>query len=169
MIEATRVRLRPAAERDRTRFAEILGSPAVARWWGDPASSVDDAVAPESGTSSYAVELRDGGETIGLIQSWEEDEPEFRHAGIDIALDPVFHGHGYGGEAIAALARDLIDVRGHHRITIDPAAANAVAIRCYERLGFKPVGVMRRYWRDPTGDWQDGLLMDLLADELVVP
>jgi len=28
------------------------------------------------------------------------------------------------------------------------------------------VGVMRRYWRDPEGVWQDGLLLDLLADEL---
>lgn len=169
MIEAARIRLRPAAEADRARFEAILGAPDVARWWGDPADSLDDAVAPEPGTSSYAVELRASGETIGLIQAWEEDEPQFRHAGIDIALDPAVHGRGYGGEAIAALARHLIDVRGHHRITIDPAAANAAAIRCYERLGFKPVGVMRRYWRAPDGVWQDGLLMDLLADELVEP
>jgi len=28
------------------------------------------------------------------------------------------------------------------------------------------VGVLRRYWRDPQGVWQDGLLLDLLADEL---
>jgi aminoglycoside 6'-N-acetyltransferase len=42
-----------------------------------------------------------------------------------------------------------------------------VAIACYRKVGFRPVGVMRRYQRDRSGEWQDGLLMDLLADELV--
>jgi aminoglycoside 6'-N-acetyltransferase len=32
-----------------------------------------------------------------------------------------------------------------------------------ENTGFKPVGLMREYWRDPDGVWRDGLLMDLLA------
>jgi aminoglycoside 6'-N-acetyltransferase len=51
----------------------------------------------------------------------------------------------------------------------DPAAANATAIRSYERVGFRPVGVMRRYQIDPaSGDWADSLLMDLLAEELEV-
>ena len=64
------------------------------------------------------------------------------------------------------LARHLFEERGHHRVTIDPAAANDRAIRSYERVGFRRVGVMRRYWRDPAGEWQDGLLLDLLAGEL---
>lgn len=56
--------------------------------------------------------------------------------------------------------------RGHHRLTIDPATANAAAIRSYSKVGFKPVGIMRAYERDHrTGAWRDGLLMDLLADE----
>jgi aminoglycoside 6'-N-acetyltransferase len=49
---------------------------------------------------------------------------------------------------------------------IDPAADNVAAIRTYEKAGFKRVGVMRRYERLPGGEWHDGLLMDLLADEL---
>ena len=35
------------------------------------------------------------------------------------------------------------------------------------KLGFRPVGVMRRYQRMTDGRWVDALLMDLLADELV--
>ena len=64
------------------------------------------------------------------------------------------------------LARHLVDDLGHHRLTIDPAAANTRAIRAYEKAGFRAVGVMRRYERAPDGTWRDGLLMDLLADEL---
>lgn len=77
-----------------------------------------------------------------------------------------WQGQGFGPEAIRVLARHLLAVRGHHRLTIDPAADNTRAIKAYERVGFKPVGVMRQYERGPDGTWHDGLLMELLADEL---
>ncbi|HJS70109.1 MAG TPA: GNAT family protein, partial [Gaiellaceae bacterium] len=70
-------------------------------------------------------------------------------------------------DAIRTLARHLFDDRGHHRITIDPAATNERAIRVYERVGFKRVGLMRSYERGVDGEWHDGLLLDLLRDELV--
>ena len=50
---------------------------------------------------------------------------------------------------------------------IDPAADNVAAIRCYTKVGFRPVGVMRQYERGPDGTWHDGLLMEMLADELI--
>jgi len=64
------------------------------------------------------------------------------------------------------MARHFIEERGHHRLTIDPAAENAAAIRCYEKVGFRSVGVLRNYEQGPDGTWHDGLLMELLADEL---
>ena len=68
---------------------------------------------------------------------------------------------------VVCLARHLLAERGHHRITIDPAAANTAAIRTYEKVGFRPVGVMRLYEQGPDGTWHDGLLMELLAGELL--
>ena len=65
------------------------------------------------------------------------------------------------------LATHLVDDHRFHRLVIDPAAENAVAIACYAKVGFRPVGVMRRYERGADGSWHDGLLMDLLAEELV--
>ena len=79
-------------------------------------------------------------------------------------LDPALHGRGLGTEAVRRVVRHLIDERGHHRITIDPAAANAAAMRTYEKVGFSPVGIMRRYERDVDGGgWHDGLLMELVV------
>ncbi|MCW2875900.1 MAG: N-acetyltransferase [Streptomyces oryziradicis] len=49
---------------------------------------------------------------------------------------------------------------------IDPAGDNIAAIRCYRKVGFRPVGVMRQYERGPDGIWHDGLMMDLLGEEL---
>lgn len=74
---------------------------------------------------------------------------------------------GEGADAVRTLARHLLVERGHHRLVIDPAADNGAAIRCYSKVGFQPVGIMRRYERGPDGEWHDGLLMDLIAEELI--
>ena len=80
-------------------------------------------------------------------------------------LDPVLHGRGLGTKAIQRTVAHLVNERGHHRITIDPAADNTAAIRCYEKAGFRPVGVMRAYERDAFGEaWHDGLLMEFVVD-----
>ncbi len=119
----------------------------------------------EEGTETFVVEH--AGQVAGAIQWHAEDEPDYRHAGIDIYLDPALHGRGIGADAVRTLARHLIANEGHHRLVIDPAADNQAAIRCYSKVGFRPVGVMRNYERGTDGTWHDGLLMDLLADELI--
>jgi aminoglycoside 6'-N-acetyltransferase len=148
---------------------EILAHPVVSQWWGswDIARVHDELITPGDATVVFAVEA--DGQVIGLIQYFEEDDPEYRSAAIDISLDPEWHHRGLGGDALRTLARHLFTDRGHHRLTIDPTATNHPAIRSYERVGFRPVGVMRKYWRSPgspDGTWQDGLLMDLLVDEM---
>ena len=106
------------------------------------------------------------GAIVGAIQWYEEDDPDYRHAGIDLFLDPEVHGRGLGTDAIRALAGYLFTVEGHHRLIIDPAASNLPAIRANEKVGFRRVGTMRRYERDADGVWQDGILMELLAEDL---
>jgi aminoglycoside 6'-N-acetyltransferase len=85
---------------------------------------------------------------------------------MDIFLTASRHGEGFGTEALKVLARHLFEERGHHRLTIDPAADNAAAIRAYEKVGFRAVGIMRNYERGPDGVWHDGLLMDMLKEDL---
>ncbi len=165
-LRGERVRLRPLEERDFGRLIEIGAEPEVARWWPAVAAAelAEKAAGEEDDTVGLTIEL--DGRVVGMIQFHEETTPDFRHAGIDIFLTTVCHGQGLGADAVRTLARHLFEERGHHRVTIDPAAANDRAIRSYERVGFRRVGVMRRYWRDPAGEWQDGLLLDLLAGEL---
>ena len=165
-LRGAAVTLRPATTADVPELARIRSTPEVLlRWRGgeDMAAAVAEDLA-EEGTETFVVEL--DGKVAGAIQWHEETEPDYRHAGIDIYLDPALHGRGLGADAVRTLARHLFVDRGHHRLVIDPAANNAAAIRCYTKVGFKPVGVMRRYERDADGGWHDGLLMDLLAEEL---
>ena len=159
-LHGARVTLRPWTEDDFPALLAIASTPEVARWWGSW-SPEDDAA---EDVRTYVVVAQE--QVVGIVQWHEETEPDYRHAGMDIFLDPAVHGRGYGTDALRTMARWLISARGHHRLTIDPAAANTRAIAVYHRIGFRPVGVMRRYERGPDGVWRDGLLMDLLADEL---
>jgi aminoglycoside 6'-N-acetyltransferase len=151
--------LRPLAAGDEDELLRIHRTPEVVQWWDVPEPEF-----PWEEPESTRLTIEFEGMVAGLIQFSEEQEPKYRHATIDIFVDPALHGRGIGTEAVRLVARHLIDERGHHRITIDPAAANARAIRSYERVGFRPVGVMREYERDVGGrGWHDGLLMELIA------
>lgn len=165
-IRGRHVLLRPLDRVDVPRLTEILQTPEVARWWTgyDRARVESEFLAGEPGVTVYGIDL--DGSLVGLIQVIEEPTPDFRHASIDLFLDPAVHGRRLGPDAIRALARHLIQDNGHHRLTIDPAADNERAIRAYTKVGFRPVGRLRQYQRFPDGTWRDGLLMDLLADEL---
>lgn len=146
-----------------TEIRRIHATPEVRRWWG---TESDPEWPLELGHSSHRFAVLVNDAVRGMIQYHEETDPMYRHAGIDIFLDPTVHGRGLGRDAIATLARFLIERRGHHRLVIDPAADNTAAIRCYTAVGFRPVGVMRRYERDPDGaGWHDGLLMEMLAND----
>jgi aminoglycoside 6'-N-acetyltransferase len=159
--DVSRLTLRPLAKGDEADLRRIHITPEVVRWWDLPEENFpwDE---PESARLTIEVD----GNIAGLIQFSEEPEPKYRHATIDLFIDPALHGRGLGTEAVRRVVRQLIDERGHHRITIDPATTNAAAIRAYEKVGFRPVGVMRKSERDADGEgWHDSLLMELVAGD----
>jgi len=175
VLAGERILLRPVSPGDGAVLGAIVREPSVARWWGpeDDWSWID-----ADGTRRWAIVLGDSARAahedasgvVGLIQASVEEDPAFRHAGLDLFLATAAQGRGLGPEAIHLLARHLIDVEGHHRLVIDPAAENRRAIRAYERLGFRRVGILRRAWWDhERGTWADGVLLDLLAEELHRP
>ena len=156
------VALRPLARGDAGALLAIHETAGVRQWWGAPAEGFpfDDEDA-----TRFTVLVDD--RVAGLIQFYEEDDPEFRHATIDVFLDPALTGRGHGTAAIRLLVRYLLRDRGHHRITIDPAVDNVAAIRAYGKVGFRPVGTLEAAWRDEAGAWRDLLLMELVDRERI--
>ncbi|MGN6245894.1 MAG: GNAT family N-acetyltransferase [Motilibacteraceae bacterium] len=162
VLRGERVQLRATTAGDAQSLRALRETPLVARWWGplEPDWPLDG-----DDVERWTVVV--DGAVAGYAQTWEEPDPQYRHATMDLLMDPRLHNQGLGAEVVRTLARHLVEDRGHHRITIDPAAANAAAIRCYEKVGFRRVGVLRRYERNPdTGTWRDGLLLELLAEDL---
>ncbi|HET9347248.1 MAG TPA: GNAT family protein [Candidatus Limnocylindrales bacterium] len=166
-LRGERMLLRAVRAEDVPALREVLQEPSVARWWGAPREGVDvadDWLAIDPDTIQWTIEV--DGTVAGSIQAAEEDDPDYRHAGLDLFLGPSFQDRGLGRDAIRTVARWLFETRGHHRLTIDPSAANARAIAAYQAVGFRPVGIQRQYERGPDGTFHDGLLLDLLRDEL---
>jgi aminoglycoside 6'-N-acetyltransferase len=162
-LHGEHVTLRPLADADLDPLAEIIREPSVAEWWGesDEPERLRDNLRMDG--DAFAIEV--DGELAGWLGFVEETEPEYRSVGFDISLSERFQGRGLGPDALRTLARWFADERGHHRFTIDPNAGNERAIKAYAAVGFKPVGIMRRC-ELVDGEWTDGLLMDLLIEEL---
>jgi aminoglycoside 6'-N-acetyltransferase len=152
------VTLRPLRDDDRPWVDAILAEPEVADWW----LRQDWGRVVEDGATSLAILVDD--EPAGVIQYHEELDPDYVSAGVDLFVGARFQDRRIGRRALQAVIDHLIRERGHHRITVDPAADNARAIHVYETLGFRRVGVMHAYERGVDGAWHDGLLMELVVE-----
>lgn len=163
-LEGDGFTLRPLRRADAEDVLALLRQPGVARWWGAyDAEKLERDFFDPAWAYTYLIVVED--DLAGILQFHEVPDPDYKSAGIDITLGEAYQDRGLGTKALKRLVRYLIDERGHHRMTIDPATDNPRAIRVYEKVGFRPVGVMREYERDSSGRWHDGLLMDLLASE----
>lgn len=157
-LHGERLTLRPAVEADVPALLELLAEEEVRAWWGVyDAPRVRRELAE---IATWAIEV--DGVVGGWLHTNEEREPSYPSVAFDVLVGKRLRGGGYGREALRVAIGWFAQVHGHHRFTIDPAAENLRAIRAYEAIGFRRVGVLRRYERAPDGLWRDGLLMELV-------
>lgn len=164
-LRGDRVVLRSTIDTDRSALITIRSTEAVRRRWrgDDLEAEFDEDLADDE---VHQLTIRDQhGRVVGLIQFGEEQDPDYRHASLDIYVDPELHRNGFASDAIRTVATYLFDALGHHRLTIDPAADNEAAIACYAKVGFETVGTMRAYERRTDGTWADGVLMEMVASD----
>ncbi len=84
------------------------------------------------------------GEPIGEIAldqiAWRSGEAELK-----ISIDDArLHNHGYGTQAILSLLEQAFGKMNLKRIYLRVHARNAIALRCYEKAGFKKEGRLQR-------------------------
>ena len=161
VIEGDGVRLRPAAPADVDVLVALFAEPVVLTWWfAHDRAKVAKLIAQDD-QFGWVIEVE--GDVLGWIQAGEDDDDEYRSAWIDIAVTSAAHGTGVALDALRTVMAFLTEERGHHRITIDPDPDNTRAVRAYEKVGFRRVGVMRHYCCRPDGTYADGLLMEHLV------
>ena len=96
------VTLRQLVADDVAPLVEIVGSPAVARWWGPhDSAAVEEWIAADD-EIHWTVEIE--GEVAGMVQASEELGAAFRHAGIDLFLAAEHHGRGLGAQTVRLVA-----------------------------------------------------------------
>lgn len=151
--------LEPLGPEHAERLRELRAAPEVSRWWGPPEEGWP--LEGEDELTKLVVTL--GEEVVGFVQVFEEPDPDSRYADADIFIAPERQDQGLGTEAFGLVLTHLLEERGHHRVTLTTSPDNARAIRVYEKLGFRRVGVLRRSQRiQPFGAWEDELLMELV-------
>jgi RimJ/RimL family protein N-acetyltransferase len=85
-----------------------------------------------------------------------------------LAVHPSFRGQHVADEAARLFQVHLVRDLGYHRLQLEIYGFNERAIHHAERAGFVREGVRRcAYWRH--GEWTDGILFGLLAEEVDVP
>jgi aminoglycoside 6'-N-acetyltransferase len=154
--------IRPVTETDVPALTQVLQQPDVARFWG----SYDEAkFRAEVAAASLAWTIEVEGQPAGYVQVWEENDPDWRWVDVDIFVAPEHQGRGIGPDAMRDALRFCFQQRGHHRATLSTSVENERAIKAYEKLGFRRVGVLRKSSRY-EGEWKDEFLMELLAEDL---
>ncbi len=157
-LDGERVHLRAGGDGDVEPLVAMFAEPSVLEWWfAQDATKVAARIAQ---TDQFGWVIEAEGAVLGWIQAGEEDDEEYRAAWIDIAVRTSAQGTGVAADALRTVMSFLVEERGHHRVTIDPDVENSRAVRAYEKVGFRRVGVMRRYCRRPDGSFGDGLLME---------
>jgi aminoglycoside 6'-N-acetyltransferase len=155
--------IRRYAQADLPALLAIVNQPEVSRWWG---RWKRDDLAKEIAGATLAWTIEVDGEPAGLIAAHEEGDPDSYGVDLDVFLDAARLDRGIGTDALRQALHMLFEGRGHHRAAIYVNPNNKRALRAYEKVGFKPVGILRKAARMDDGKWHDELIMDLLAEEM---
>lgn len=78
---------------------------------------------------------------------------------MNIGVDPVHQRHGYGRRLLTYLL-DYLKLQQCNNIILEVRASNQAAIKLYQSLGFKEVGVRHDYYPN-DGQREDALVYSL--------
>jgi aminoglycoside 6'-N-acetyltransferase len=131
--------VRPATEADADMLVAWHADPETSRYWDDETFTREEMLARLRRDRVDAWIVEAGGEAVGYVQSWWEDDAEPRRGGIDMFLVPSARGRGLGPDAARALTLHLLREEGWTRVTVDPYAWNEQAVAAWRKAGFRPV------------------------------
>lgn len=171
-----RLSLRPALEPDLAAMWRIRTLPAVGEYMGDAAPDLALFVeqAHELGRLNWTLVVEREGRIIGDVMlqvenAWGQREVKEQTVGVQAelgwCLDPAEQGNGYATEVVRELIRIAFEDLGLRRVTALCFAANEPSWRIMERVGMRREAHNLRDSLHRSGQWMDGYVYALLADE----
>lgn len=169
-----RLSLRPAVPGDAAAMFRYRSSEQVSHWMTQLPTDIESWRGAFGERAPYALMICLDGFVIGDLflkthDAWAQSEVRERardvFAEIGWALDPAHQGLGLAAEAVAELLAIAFEGLGLRRVTANCFADNEPSWRLMERLGMRreAYNVGDTLHRD--GEWYDGLVYALLADE----
>jgi len=127
---------------------------------------LDDIARSEREPEHYGIFVIEAdGERAGTM-SFEVANRRSRIASLGgLAVHPAFRGRRLADEAARLFQRRLIQELGFHRLQLEIYGFNERAIQHAERAGFVREGTRRKAY-DRHGEWVDGVLFGLVAEDL---
>ena len=175
-VHTLRLALRPATANDAAATWQFRRLPEVSRWLTQNTGTLTEYraqfLAPDSLAKTIVVEL--DGRVIGDLMlevqdAWSQTEVADRARGTQGELGWVLHpahtGRGYATEVVRALLDIAFDELQLRRVTAACFAANEASWRLMERLGMRRETYNVRESLHRSGEWLDGMVYALLADE----
>lgn len=175
-IRTERLLIRPATSEDADRVYDYRVLDSVAQWMtalvGDREGWV--AWARESDWLDRTLLIEVEGQVVGDLMLRPEDpwsQAEVRdqargtQAEIGWCLAPDFQGHGYATEAVRVLLDIAFGQLGLRRVVANAFAANTASLAIMGRLGMRQEMYAVRDSLHRSGEWMDGVVYALLAEE----
>jgi len=173
-VRTERLSLRPAEQRDALTVFAFRTLPEVAEW------ITSHATDPDAWEEGFGDRLPDtlivekDGVVIGDLMlrfedPWSQAEVREQAAGTQVeigyTLDPAYAGQGYATEAARELLRLAFEELGVRRVIAQCFADNEASWRLMERLGMRREQHTKQDSLHRNGEWLDGMMYALLADE----
>ena len=116
----------------------------------------------------FAIVEKDTNKVIGNCGIHQVSDVH-RNASLGIFIgEKTFWNQGIGSEATNLLLDFAFNMLNMHNVYLSVLAYNKRAIRCYEKIGFKKVGVQREFMF-VSGQYHDVIIYDMLASEFTSP
>jgi RimJ/RimL family protein N-acetyltransferase len=172
-VSTARLTLRRATVDDADAVLSYRSSPMATEWLGPPPEDFHERFAAPERLDVLLVVEREGvviGDVMVKIgDAWAPPQLAARAKGIQAelgwALRPEETGKGLATEAVEAVLRICFEDLELHRVTADCFVGNVPSYRLMERVGMRREQHAVKDALHPSGEWTDGYLYALLADE----